>query len=56
MPACRCGNPAVLTVGGFNPTGGTGDWAFGFIGFGIAAVTGCGIVMYDKKKKRKYKK
>ena len=38
------------------PTGGTGDWVFGLIGFGIAAVTGFGVVMYDKKKKKQHKK
>ena len=35
------------------PTGGTGDWVFGFIGFGVAAVTGFGIALYDKNNKKK---
>ena len=46
-------NNATFTM---TPTGGTGDWVFGLIGFGIAAVTGFGIVMYDKKKKKRHKK
>ena len=46
-------NNATFTM---TPTGGTGDWVFGLIGFGIAAVTGFGVVMYDKKKKKQHKK
>ena len=37
-------------------TGGNGYWVFGLIGFGAAAVAVFGIVMYDKKKKKKHKK
>ena len=37
-------------------TGGNGNWKYGFIGFGIAAVTGMIVIEETTKRKRKYRK